>query len=153
MALVLYSTMLFYPGGDPASNILVSVWHRASNQMALLFTDGTGTTPAPNPATTDGNGVVSFYAAPGDYVVPLAGDIFPVPIDESFTDPVLPGLWVHTQSTPSAVWTIEHHFGINPQVDVLLSGDAVESAVEHPDAETTTIAFSVPVTGVANLRR
>lgn len=37
--------------------------------LATLFTDSTGSTPAPNPAISDGNGNYFFYAAPGTYTV------------------------------------------------------------------------------------
>ena len=37
--------------------------------LASLFTDSTGTTPATNPVTSDGNGNFNFYAASGTYTV------------------------------------------------------------------------------------
>lgn len=151
--LVLYSTFLNFPGGGPAANFSVGIWLHASNQMALLFTDQTGDTPAPNPLTTDGDGQVVFWAAPGDYEALLAGERFHIPVDETFDEPTWPDLWVHDQSTPATVWTIEHHFGVRPQVDVILSGELAEAAVSHPDDETTTITFGAQTTGTAHLRR
>lgn len=154
MALVLYSAYLSFPGGGTASNYFpIPVRPRASNQNALIFTDGTGTTPAANPATSDGDGLVSFYAAPGDYEAILAGERFHVPVDDSFTDPVLPDLWVHDQVTPASTWTIIHHFGIEPSVELLISGAETEAFVEHPDNETTVITFGSDISGVAHLRR
>lgn len=153
MALVLYSTTLFYPGGDQAAGVSVVVWHHASNQAALLFTDDTGTTPAANPVTTNSEGMLSFYSAPGTYAVLLAGNMFDVPVDPSITDPVFPGLWVHVQTVPATVWTVEHHFGVRPHVDLIISDDDAEAAVHHVDDETTTITFGSAITGTAHLRR
>jgi hypothetical protein len=51
------------------------------------------------------------------------------------------------------VWTVEHHFGVQPQVEVLVGGQVVYATVEHPDDETTTISFAAPTAGVAHLRR
>jgi hypothetical protein len=151
--LVRYTSTVNFPGGGTPSNYPVSVMIRGGNQMALLFTDQAGTTPAPNPITTDGFGMVAFWAAPGDYVIPLAGDMFSVMVANSHTDPVWPGLWVHDQSTPAIVWTIAHRFGVQPQVEVLVAGQVAKAAVAHPDAETTTITFAAPTVGVAYLRR
>lgn len=151
--LVLYTVSPLFPGGDPATEYPVSVILRGGNQLALLFTDQTGSTPAPNPITTDEFGVATFYAAPGDYAIPLAGADFGAHVDPSFTDPVWPGLWVHTQSTPATAWEIAHHFGVRPHVDVIVSGEAAEAAVAHPDNEHTTITFGAPTAGAAHLRR
>lgn len=39
--------------------------------LAVLYTDSTGSTPAPNPVTADGNGNYFFYAATGTYTIVL----------------------------------------------------------------------------------
>lgn len=151
--LVQYSASVNFPGGGTPSNYPVSVVIRGGNQLALLFADQAGATRAPNPITTDAFGMVAFWAAPGDYVIPLAGDMFSAMVDDSHTEPVWPGLWVHTQSTPADVWEIAHHFGVQPQVEVLVDGQVVYTTVAHPDDETTTISFGAPTAGVAHLRR
>lgn len=153
MALVLYSAQLFLPGGNPAKNTLITVRPRASNQISLLFTTSSGLVPKPNPTITNGAGRTSFWAAPGDYTVRIASNLFAIDVDPSFVSPVWPGLWVHTQAVASAVWTVDHHFGVKPAVDVLLEGQLSEADVTHPTEETTLITFGDPVTGVAYLRR
>lgn len=153
MAIVLYSTYLEFPGGGAAADYPVSIWPRASNQMALLFTDGGALTPADNPLTTDGDGQAVFWAAPGDYVALLAGERFGVPVDDTFTDPVWPNLWVHEQVSAASVWSVAHHFGVRPQVEIIVSGEVAEAAVAHPTDETTTITFGSPQVGAAYLRR
>lgn len=151
--LALYSLMMFFPGGGPASGASVDVAVHGSNVLPLLFTDAAGTTPAPNPLTADGMGVIEFYAAPGCYKAELAGDTFDVPVDPSHTDPVWPGLWVHTQAVASTVWTVEHHFGVRPAVDILVGVADFQAEIDHPDTETTVITFGSPMVGTAHLRR
>ncbi len=153
MALPLYASVVLFPGGAPAANWPVDIWLRASNQRALLFTSAAGTTTASNPLTTDFHGVAEFYAAPGDYIAVLAGELSHIQVAESETQPVIPGLHVHTQSTPAQVWEVAHHFGVQPLVNVLVSGETVEAAVSHPDEENTLITFGTPTAGVAHLRR
>lgn len=151
--LVPYLADMYFPDGSPAADYTTAVRPRASNQLALLFTDGTGTTPADNPVTTDEFGVASFWAAPGDYVSIIAGAVFEYQVEPSFTDPVWPDLWVHAQTVLSAVWSVDHCFGIPPSVELVLSGQETEAAVAHPTTLLTTITFGVPVTGTAYLRR
>src|SRR5688572_9602594 len=153
--LVLYSLMLFFPGGGgPASGASIDVHLHGSNQSPLIFTDSAGTIPATNPIIADGMGNIAFYAAPGQYMAELAGELFHVPIDPSHTAPVWQDIWVHDQPVAASVWTVEHHFGTRPAVDIIISGGAVfEGEVTHPDDETTVITFGAPSSGTAYLRR
>src|SRR3990172_12784114 len=134
-----YSTFLSVPGGDPAADWPVGVFSRGSTQPTLLFSDSVATTPLANPVMTDGEGRLFFYAAPGDYMVPLAGEWFWVPLDSSVTEVVWSNLWTHEQETPSSVWTINHHFGVSPSVEILIDGESVESVVTHPSLSQTVI--------------
>ncbi len=151
--LVLYSAFLSFPGGGQAANWPVPIRPHASNTLALLFTNQSGTNPAPNPLTTDGEGKAMFWAAPGDYEATLAGEHFHIPVDDTFTDPVWPDLFVHTQASPASVWAIAHHFGVRPSVDVLVFDQETSGDVTHTDDETVVITFGAPTTGVAHLRR
>ncbi len=151
--LVQYSAYLQFPGGGPASNYAVGIWLHASNRRALLFTDQTGSQSASNPLITDEDGLASFWAAPGNYEAIIGGERFHTPVDESFTDPTWPGLWIHVQESPSQIWTINHHFGIEPKVDVLVSDEVSQASVTHTDDETTVITFGSPTAGKAHLRR
>ncbi len=153
MSLVLYSAILFYPGGGVASGASVEVQLRSSNQGPLMFSDMAGTSPLSSPLTADGTGMIQFYAAPGYYDAFLAGSVFPIDVDDSFTDPVWPDVWIHEQLSPAAVWTVDHHFGVVPAVDVVAGGVSEISAVAHPNASQTTITFGGPSTGTAYLRR
>lgn len=151
--IVLYSTYLQFPGGNPAANYPIPVSPMGSNQLALIFTDQTGTVAADNPVITDSYGQVVFWAAPGNYLASLAGEYFGVPVDESITESVWPDLWIHEQSTPSTVWTVNHHFGVQPGTEIILSGEESEAVVSHPTNETTVFTFGIPTVGFAYLRR
>jgi hypothetical protein len=153
VALVLYSQFLSFPDGTPAANFSLSVYPRASNQPALIFIDSAGATPAPNPFTTDGNGFMSWYAAPDEHEVWIAGTPTRIPLDPSVTDPVWPGLFVHEQSTPAVAWTIHHCFGVSPAVDVVTAEGHTVAEVDHPDALNTVITFGSASSGTAYLRR
>lgn len=153
MALVPYTAYLYFPGGQPAANWTVGVFPRASNVPALLYSDSAGITPMANPTVTDADGMVSFYAAPGDYMARVGMEYQPVGIDPGHTDPVWPGLHIHEQTIPASTWTIAHHFGIEPHVQIVVAGGDTEAEITHPDPETTVVLFGAPTTGVAHLRR
>lgn len=58
----------------------------------------------------------------------------------------------HTQSTPSAVWTITHNLGKKPAVTVIDSGgNEWQTAVEHVSTNQCVVRFSAPFSGVAFL--
>jgi len=60
--------------------------------------------------------------------------------------------YVHQQTTSAAVWTINHNLGVRPSVEVFDSGSQqVEADVSHPNVNTTSIMFAVPITGYARL--
>lgn len=153
MPLIKYGQFLTYPDGSPAANITVAVNLLGGNVLVPLFSDKVGTIPLTNPVMTDGDGLATFYAAPGAFTTDIAGTLFHYPVDDTETDPAWPGTFIHTQSTPSATWTVNHHFGIKPEVDVLVAGQLAEADVSHTNNETTVITFGAPVTGTAHLRR
>lgn len=154
MQLVKYSALLFLPGGNAAAGITVAVMLDGSNQSALLFTDAAGSTAKPNPVTTDMNGITEFYAAPGIYIVDIAGEPSRIPIDFSETQVVVPNLWIHEQGSAASTWTVNHKFGIQPEVQIFTGDGAVADAtVTHPSTTQTVITFATPQTGVAHLRR
>lgn len=58
----------------------------------------------------------------------------------------------HTQSTPSAVWTIIHNLGKRPAVTVIDSGgNEWQSAVEHISVNQCVVRFTYPFSGSAYL--
>lgn len=76
MTLQRYSKNFWFPDGALASNVVARVFPENSSALASLFTDGTGTTPLPNPTSTNGSGVLTFWAESGDYWVHLDTEAF-----------------------------------------------------------------------------
>lgn len=153
MPLIKYSTYVYLPGGNPAANLPCPVYLAGGNQLVPLRADKAGMTPLPNPPTTDADGLVEFYAPPGDYTSWLAGAPVLLTVAEDEADECWPGTFIHEQATLSATWTINHYFGIQPQATVLVAGQRAEVDVMHPDANTTVLTLGAPAVGVALLRR
>ena len=60
--------------------------------------------------------------------------------------------YVHTQTTPATVWTINHNLGNWPMVYVLdTNGDECEGNVDNPTINQTVITFSAAFAGTARL--
>lgn len=153
MPLIHYSQYIYFPGGGPAVNYSVEVTLRGGNVAVPLFSDKAGTIPLSNPTLTDNEALLSFYAPPGDYIVWLAGEEIPIPVDDTESDEAWPGTFVHEQETPSASWQISHRFGVRPSVTVLVSDQEVAPDVSHQSDESLTLTFGTPTGGVAYLRR
>lgn len=62
------------------------------------------------------------------------------------------GVYLHVQSTPSALWVIEHGLGFKPNVTVIDSaGTQNVGTVTWPDDDTMTIQFLAGFSGEAYL--
>lgn len=62
-----YSDLWWYSDGTLATNQRAAVFEDDANTYASIFSDSGLTTPLANPTTTDGAGLLEFYAANGDY--------------------------------------------------------------------------------------
>jgi len=153
MPLIKYSQYITYPNGSPASETTVPVLLTGGNVLVPLFSDKAGTVSLTNPAPTDADGLLTFFAAPGSFCTELAGEMFHLMVDPAEADDAWPGTFVHAQPVPAAVWTIDHHIGIPPAVTVLVAGQPVDGEVAHVDAGQLTITFGAPTAGTALLRR
>lgn len=59
---------------------------------------------------------------------------------------------LHTQSSSSATWTVNHNLGYRPNVEVFNTGWAeVDASVVHNSVNQTVITFSQPTTGYARM--
>lgn len=153
MPLIHYRQFLTYPDGDPAAGVAFPVWNLGGNVLAPVFSDKPGAVPLANPVMTDSEGLLEFYAPPGSYTVDVAGAIVHALVAGTETDPAWPGLFIHVQSVAATVWTVNHHYGVEPAVTVLAAGQQAEADVTHPTSEQTVITFGGPTAGTAYLRR
>lgn len=153
MPLIKYSGYIFLPGGNPAANMPFAIKLVGGNRLIPLLADKQGNAPLPNPLMTDADGLLMFYAAPGAFCVELSGEMFQIMPAADETDEAWPGTFVYDQASPLSVWTIDHFFGIQPSVAIVVDGTESEAQVSHVDTITTVITFSQPVSGQAYLRR
>lgn len=83
MAPVQYVSDAFtYPGGAVASGVLAYVYFENTRALAPIYHDSSGVR-APNPLRTNEDGVVEFFAEPGDYDLVVQGETFPITLDGS----------------------------------------------------------------------
>lgn len=150
----LYQDLYWYPNGSLATFVNARVFPRHSNALAVLWQDAAETIPQVNPVPTDGNGVLTFYADPGDYWIHVGLETFPITID---SDAVVQEVWHDTfefpQVAPSAAWVISHGLGARPDVSVVIGGQVIPADVTYTDLNNLTINFTSPQSGIAYLRR
>lgn len=144
----------WYPDETLAANVPAFVFERDSPNLALIYSDAGLTLPQGNPIDTDGSGFLSFYAAAGDYWIHIGGLTF----DYTINDGVTQGWqaeYRHVQSVALMTWTIFHDLGTRPDVSVLdfAGSEVVHADIGYPDANTVTVDFNSPQTGIAYLRR
>lgn len=153
MPLIKYASYIYLPGGNPAANLSVPVYLAGGNQLVPLRADKPGTMPLANPPTTDADGLLTFYAPPGDYTTWLAGAPILLSVADDETDEAWPNTLVHMQTVAATVWTVDHYFGIKPSVFVDVGNSQVEAEVSHPSLTQTVLTFSSAQSGAAYLRR
>ena len=60
--------------------------------------------------------------------------------------------YIHTQSTPSATWTMPHNLGFKPSVELLNVGSQeIEGDVVHTSQNVCIAYFTTPIAGYARL--
>ena len=60
--------------------------------------------------------------------------------------------YVHTQSTPSTTWTINHNLGFRPTVELLDTGSQeIDGEVAHPSVNQTVVTLNPATAGLARL--
>lgn len=82
MALVQYQKAYWFPNGALAANLAAVVFPENSNVFAPIYSDSIGT-PLPNPTSTDGFGVLTFWAEEGKYWVHIDTEAFLVDVGMS----------------------------------------------------------------------
>lgn len=60
--------------------------------------------------------------------------------------------YIHTQSSPSATWTITHNLGFKPSVELLNTGSQeIDGDVVHTSYDVTMVYFTAAIAGFARL--
>ena len=60
--------------------------------------------------------------------------------------------YVHSQTSSSATWTINHNLGYVPSIELFDSGSQeIEATVTHPSVNQAVILLTIPSTGFARL--
>lgn len=80
MALAEYHEKFWYPDGTLSVDSTASVFPLRDNTFTQLYTDETGTTPLPNPLTTDEDGFLTFWAEEGEYWIHIDSMAFRVAV-------------------------------------------------------------------------
>lgn len=148
----LYSDTYWQPDGAPAALAPARVYQRFTTTLASLFSDPALTIPAANPAATSAGGVLSFYAASGDYWIHVRGLTFDVVIGDDFS---WHAAYPHVQLVPMAIWTVTHNLNTSAPVVTTVDGvgGSLFGSVQFLDPNTVEIDFGVPTTGTAYIRR
>lgn len=60
--------------------------------------------------------------------------------------------YVHTQSSSSSTWTINHNLGFRPSVELLDSGSQeIDGDIAHPTTNQTVVTLNPATAGLARL--
>lgn len=126
MALVRYSKKYWFPNGVLAANLPAAIFPEDSNAFAPIFSDIIGT-PIANPTSTDGAGVLTFWAEEGKYWVHIDTEAFAIDVGMSeeeadLTTGVASGGELNISATPKAV-------DIEPVVGYVVDNTELTSAV------------------------
>ena len=111
-----------------------------SNTVTVIEGDGT-TTVVTTPLTTT---VTALTAGPQGPIGPQG--------PEGPQGPAGGVAYVHTQSTPSTTWTINHNLGFRPTVELLDAGSQeIDGEVAHPSVNQTVVTLNPATAGLARL--
>ena len=153
--MALYSEQYWYPDGTLAVNLPADVFDRGiPSPHAAIFSDPALTVPLANPASTDGSGTLTFYAAPGDYEIHIGGLSFDRTVNDT-TDKSWHAVSLHTQAVASDTWTMTHDLNCHPDVTLRFPNGMtiIGGQIDYPSLNVVIARFNTPRTGFAELRR
>lgn len=117
-----YSKSWWYPSGDPAAAVRALVFMEDNSTLAPIFADAGLTIPLTNPTTTNGSGVLTFYATDGQYWV-YVGDDFSGDSELVTVSPVVTGAVLSVNGKTGIVVLNSGDVGAIPISDVVAKGD------------------------------
>lgn len=89
MTLQHHTDTYWFPDGAPAANVGVAVFPKGSSALAALWTDASGTVALPNPLTTNGVGLLDFWAESGEYWIYINAETIPATVGMGQQDATL----------------------------------------------------------------
>lgn len=73
-------------------------------------------------------------------------------VEQGPQGPAGSGAYIHTQSSSSTTWTINHNMGFRPSVELLDSGSQeIDGEISHPTINQTIVRLNPASTGIARL--
>jgi hypothetical protein len=138
------------------STLLTTLYARRRERWTLKVVDTSGydrtwvagdwhSSPSSERSRTSGGTATINLTSAGQLVLNLTGGA---------QGPAGPGLgaFVHTQTVPATVWTINHNFGFRPNCQLWsLAWTGLEASREHLSENTLRITHLTPQTGYARL--
>lgn len=142
MALAQYTDTFWFPDGTLASNVAARVFPKTSSALATLWADAAGTIPVTNPTTTNGSGVLTFWAESGEYWVHLDSETFGVTVGMSqeqadLSTGVASGGEINASAVPSSVDIT----ATDGYIVDYLAGDQAEPVITRVKTAAQTVAL------------
>lgn len=129
-------TQMSDANGKPLLNLPVSIYNHGTQTLATLYTDNTKAHTANNPTSTDANGNLQFFAAPGAY--DISGDglvVGPVvlPLDPAEPTGSQSGalLATHNLSDVNSASTSRTNLGLGTSATEAVSTSAADFAADQ----------------------
>lgn len=73
-------------------------------------------------------------------------------VEQGPQGPAGSGAYIHTQSSQSTTWIINHNMGFRPSVELLDSGSQeIDGEISHPTINQTIVRLNPASTGIARL--
>jgi hypothetical protein len=143
-------------GGGGSSGVTTYVHTQSSSSATWTINHGLGSIPSTelfNSSNVEIEGTVSHPSVNATEVTfssPISG--FARLIGDEVPPITTPTSYVHTQSSASSVWTINHNLGFIPSTELFSSGSVeIDGDVEHVSVNQTVVTFLTPISGFARL--
>lgn len=147
---------------NPATSIIINITPPPSMVVDVIDAGGIEIIEVSQPAQAIVDVIECSTTATVEITAPATADVVELihPGPQGPTGPQGPigpvgpasAFYVHTQSTPSSTWTINHNLGFKPAVELLDSGSQeIDGEVSHPNVNQTVVTLNPASAGVARL--